>query len=117
MATAFEEYGDIELIWSESGKGALARVQENRIDLVITDRELDDMTGLDFAGKLLKVNPMIHCAVVSDLLPEKFHEVSEGLGLVAQLPVRPGKKDSEDLLRKLKTIRGLLAGEGISVDA
>jgi hypothetical protein len=49
---------------------------------------------------------MINCASVSGLEPEKFHELSEGLGLMDQLPTRPGKEDAERLLRNLRLIKG-----------
>lgn len=110
LAAVLSEHKDIEVFWAESGKAALSQVSKDNIDLVITDQKLEDMTGLEFAREMLRLNPMVNCAVISDLSPEKFHQASEGLGLVAQVPLRPGKKDSEDLLVKLKHIKGLLAG-------
>lgn len=110
LETAFLEYDDVELARANSGEAALDMVSDTSVDLIITDQDLGDMSGLEFAARLLKLNPMIHCALVSDLSSAKFHEASEGLGLVAQIPVRPGKKDAEDLLVKLKRIKGLLAG-------
>jgi hypothetical protein len=59
--------------------------------------------------KLLSINPMINCAAVSPLPHEAFHEASEGLGVLAQLPVAPGKPDAEKLLRHLKDINILLS--------
>ena len=37
---------------------------------------------------------MINSAAVSSLSPEKFHEASEGLGILPQLPPRPGAHDN-----------------------
>lgn len=110
LETAFMEYDDVELLRANKGKTALDMVSDTSVDLVVADEDLGDMTGLEFATRLLKLNPMIHCSLVSDLSPAKFHEVSEGLGLVAQVPARPGRKDAEDLLVKLKRIKGLMAG-------
>jgi hypothetical protein len=89
---------------------ALGIASDTAIDLVVTDEQLGDMTGLEFAGKLLAVNPMINCASVNHLPHEAFHEASEGLGLMAQLPVHPGKEHAEELLQRLKYIKILPDG-------
>jgi len=106
LASALKEYDDLELLTTESGEKALAMVSESAVDLVVTDEELGDMTGLEFARRLISLNPMINCATVSGLEPERFREVSEGLGLMDQLPTRPGKEDAERLLRNLRLIKG-----------
>ena len=106
LALALKEHDDVELLTTESGEKALVMVSESAVDLVVTDEELGDMTGLEFARRLISLNPMINCATVSGLEPERFHEVSEGLGLMDQLPTRPGKEDAERLLRNLRLIKG-----------
>jgi CheY-like chemotaxis protein len=106
LASALKEHDDLELLTMESGEKALAMVSESAVDLVVTDEELGDMTGLEFARRLISLNPMINCATVSGLEPERFHEVSEGLGLMDQLPTRLGKEDAERLLRNLRLIKG-----------
>jgi len=108
FASALLEHGDVDLSWAESGEKALGLASETAIDLVVTDETLGDMTGLEFAGRLLSVNPMINCASVSHLSPENFHEVSEGLGLVAQLPIQPGKEDAKKLLQRLRQLKNLM---------
>ena len=108
LASALVEHGDVDLSWAESGEKALDIASDTAIDLVVTDESLGDMTGLEFAGRLLSVNPMINCASVSRLSPESFHEVSEGLGMMAQLPIQPGKEDAEELLQHLRYLRGLV---------
>ena len=110
LASALEKYDDVELTWTESGKKALDMLSETSVDLVVTDEEIGDMTGLEFANKLLRVNPMINCAVLSPLPSDEFHEASEGLGVFAQLPLRPVKEDAEKLLKRLKSLKDLTAG-------
>jgi len=110
LASTWAESGDVDLMWAESGTMALGIAADTAIDLVVTDERLGDMTGLEFAGKLLAVNPMINCASVNHLPHEAFHEASEGLGLMAQLPVHPDKEHAEDLLQRLKYIKSLTAG-------
>ena len=113
LASALEKYDDVELTWTESGKKALDMLSETSVDLVVTDEEIGDMTGLEFANKLLRVNPMINCAVLSPLPSDEFHEASEGLGVFAQLPLRPAKGDTEELLKRLKNLKDLTAGINI----
>ena len=110
LASAMEKYDDVELTWIDSGQKALNKLTETSADLVVTDKELGDMTGLKFAEKLLRVNPMINCAVLSSLPSDEFHEASEGLGIFAQLPLRPGKADAEKLLNGLRKLKDLTAG-------
>ncbi|MBL7177905.1 MAG: response regulator [Desulfobacteraceae bacterium] len=109
FASALLEHGDVDLSWAESGEKALDIASEIAIDLAVTDERLGDMTGLEFAGRLISVNPMINCASVSHLSPENFHEASEGLGLMAQLPVKPGNEDAKKLLQRLRQLKSLMA--------
>ena len=111
LASALKEHDDVELLTAESGGKALVLVSESAVDLVVTDEELGDMTGLEFARRLISLNPMINCASLSGLEPEKFHEVSEGLGLMDQLPIHPGIEDAEKLLRNLRYIKGVLSSD------
>ena len=101
---------DVELSWAESGRKALDWISGESCDLVIVDEKLGDMTGIELLKNLLAVNPMINSAAVSPLPADAFHEMSEGLGVLVQLPPRPGKKDSENLLNKLKTLKALTTG-------
>ena len=110
LASALMEHGDVDLCWAESGEKALEIASDTAIDLVVTDERLGDMTGLEFAGRLLSVNPIINCASISHLSSENFHEVSEGLGLMAQLPIQPSKEDAEKLLQRLRNLKSLMGG-------
>jgi len=122
LASALKINADVELFWAESGGNALAIAAETLVDLVVTDEWetlvdlvvtdecLGDMTGLELAEKMLSVNPMINCATVSSLSPKEFHEASEGLGLLPQLPALPGKEQAEELLQRIKNLKGRLAG-------
>ncbi|MBW1728394.1 MAG: response regulator [Deltaproteobacteria bacterium] len=113
LASAMDEYDGVELTWTESGQKALAKLSETSVDLVITDKELGDMTGIELAEKLVRVNPMINCAVLNSLPSDEFHEASEGLGVFAQLPLRPSRDDAENLLKRLKNLKDLTTGINI----
>lgn len=107
LITALSKKGGVALSLAESGKAALDLVSRQRYDLVVVDERLDDMTGLELVEHIIRVNAMINCAAVSDLPGDDFHEASEGLGLIAQVPSRPRAEDAEALLERLRTITGL----------
>jgi CheY-like chemotaxis protein len=109
LSSALESYKDITLEILASGEKALAMLSARAVDLVVADEDLGDMTGLELVRRLLKINPMINCAVVSSLPHEEFHEASEGLGIMSQLPKRPGVTDAEELIKTLKQITGMLS--------
>ncbi len=107
LASALKKHDDIVLSWAESGGKAMDKISHFPVDLVIMDETLGDMSGLDLALKLLSINPMVNCAAISLLSHEDFHEASEGLGLLAQLPAQPGEKEAEELLRQLRELKQL----------
>ena len=99
---------DVHRVRAESGGNGLSMIAEDNFDLVVADENLGDMTGLEFIRALVSKRPMINCAAVSSLAAEDFHEVSEGLGILMQLPVRPGEEQAEMLLGQLKNILNLM---------
>jgi len=107
LASALSTNSEVDLSCAESGEIALDLVSHTPYDLVIVDEKVHDMTGLELAERIVRKNAIINCAAVSALSPEDFHEASEGLGLIAQLPTQPKRWDAEDLLERLKTIKGL----------
>ena len=111
LAEAVAKHRDVEFFWADSGEKALGMLSDTPVDLVITDERLKDMSGLELAEKILSVNPMINCAAISQLSPENFHEASEGLGILAQLPIRPGGREADALVRRLKDLKNLIAGK------
>ena len=108
---------NVELSWAATGQEALEALSNNPVDLVIVNENIGDMTGIEFMKKLLPINPMINCAAVSPLAPDAFHEASEGLGVLVQLPVDPGALEAEDLLKRLKNLKDLTAGINIGMNS
>lgn len=83
----------------------LQAARANSWNLVI----VDDLT-LPFADvieKLLEINACLNTAVLTELDEGAFHEASEGLGILAGLPPRPGVADVAPLLEKLQAVGGL----------
>jgi two-component SAPR family response regulator len=110
LVSALKKHDDVILSWSESGGEALDKISNSPVDLFVTDEKLGDMTGLELALKLLSINPMVNCAAISPLSHEDFHEASEGLGLLAQLPSQPGEKEAEELIQQLRELKNLTDG-------
>jgi len=108
LASTLAAQGGVDLSWAQSGAKVLDMIADTAFDLVVTDESLGDMTGLELAARLISINPMMNCAAVSSLSPEDFHEASEGLGLMDQLPPRPGKEDADNLLQRLIDLKKLM---------
>lgn len=90
-----------------SGGDALRAIRTNPPHLVVIDLELPDWAPLPLVREMLMVNAMINTAVVSPLPDEEFHEASEGLGVLARLPLMPGPGDARELLTRLRQVLGL----------
>ena len=110
FTAAFQTHGDVQTTWAESGARALATIGEKTFGLVIADETLEDMTGLEFARKVVAANPFVNCALTSGLSDHDFHEATEGLGILMQLPLSPGAEHAEQLREHFKKIRNLIAG-------
>ena len=107
LVSALSTHPEVELSSANSGKTALDLVSHTFYDLVISDEKLPDMTGLELVEGIVRTNAMINCAAVSGLSAHDFHEASEGLGIIAQLPAKPDERDAEELLKQLKAVKGL----------
>ena len=90
------EASGAEVSWAVSGDEALATVCKETVDLVLADEELGDMTGLAFVEKIVSVNAMINCALVSSLSDKAYHDASEG-DLIHTEAGSPGAPQGIDL--------------------
>lgn len=105
IVTAFENMA-AAVDWAASGRAALDAIAKRAVDLLLVDEDLGDMTGLALVEKIVTVNPMINCALVSALPEKAFHEASEGLGIVMRLPPSPQSADATRLMTHLNRILG-----------
>ena len=108
LAAGFQRLPEIELLPAETGAAGFLVLKGKKIDLVIVDEQLSDMTGIAFVKQLVKINPLANTAIVSALTAEEFHEATEGLGVLMQLPIEPREKDAKALLAILEKIGVLL---------
>ena len=57
--------------------------------MVVVGEELTDMRPVELVANLVRIRPTINCAMVSALGHDEFHEATEGLGVLMQLPPNP----------------------------
>lgn len=95
----------VHTTYVDSGRKALSVISEEVFDLLIADEDLGDMTGFELIKSVVTQNPMLNCTAISSLSSDEFHEASEGLGILMQLPIKPDKNEIDQLLEQLKKIQ------------
>ena len=109
LAEGLSSDPEVHLDQVASGAEALSAVRTASPHLAIIDSELPDTEPLPLVQKLLMVNAMVNTAVISPLSDEEFHKASEGLGVLARLPLMPFKSDAAKLLHQLRKVLGEIA--------
>ncbi len=99
---------EIKIERVNSCEKAFDLISEKNFDLAVADENIAGTPGLEFVEKLVSINPLINCAVISSLGAKDFHEASEGLGVLTQIPLRPDQKHAKILLQKLKAVLNLM---------
>ena len=79
-------------------------VQRQAPHLVVVDAPTQEQARLDVIG-IMRVNALVHTAVVTDMAEDVFHDVMEGLGILASLPPAPGADDARRLVQLLVEIQ------------
>ena len=101
LAEALKLDPRVQIVWARSGAEAVEIASNASPELIIIDQQINDITGLELVYDLMMVNAQINTAVVSHLAEEEFETVSEGLGILAQLPPHPGSSEAEMLISRL----------------
>ena len=99
---------EIELIPVSTASSVKKTLTEQEIHLIIAAEELEDCSGADCIRKVAMQFPLVHTALCSPLDDKAFHEATEGLGVLLQLPPRPGRADAERILERMAHIASLL---------
>ena len=79
-------------------------VQRQAPDLVVVDAASQEQARQDVIG-IMRVNALVHTAVVTDMAPDVFHDAMEGFGILTALPLEPSSGDARrltDLLNGLQ---------------
>jgi DNA-binding NarL/FixJ family response regulator len=98
LAGAIQRGGKIEIELTAPGDQALFGILSTSPDLVILDEKADGAPDFEFIRRVINRNAFINFAVVSRLPEKEFHETSEGLGVLMQLPTNPGLPEAGALL-------------------
>jgi DNA-binding response OmpR family regulator len=96
----------VELLWADTGKSAIAEIRRRTAQAAVIDEELPDIPGLELVRRMLPINAMLPTAILSDMDHDVFHEASEGLGIAAQLPLRPKAEEAKYVLQQFKKLSG-----------
>ena len=99
---------EIELIPVSTASSVKKTLTEQEIHLIIAAEELEDCSGADCIRKVAMQFPLVHTALCSPLDDKAFHEATEGLGVLLQLPPRPGRADAERILERMAHIASLM---------
>ena len=111
FGAALCEIGQVDITQVDSAAETLKAVDAGGIDLVVVGQSLADTLPVDFIMRLLRQNAMINCAMISAMEQDAFHEATEGLGILMQLPSNPSGDDAAVLLDKIESLSSLLGGE------
>lgn len=106
LAAGLEKHESLSVLWADSKEKALAAVAGKTVDLAVIDESMGEVPGLQIAKDILMKNALVNLAVVSRLAPAIFHDEAEGLGIMAQLPIKPDAGDAKRLMETLKSITG-----------
>ncbi len=107
LESGLKSCDETEALRANSPQKALDLITGKAIDLAVVDENVLGMSGIELTKKLVSVNPMANYTVVSRLSPKDFHERSEGLGVLMQLPVKPDANDGKTLLGCLRGVLNL----------
>lgn len=95
---------DTRLRFAPTAEAAEEAVRIAPPALCVVDGELPDAGPFELVGRLMRVNAMVHTAVISELSDKAFHEAGEGLGILLRLPPRPDADAARDLLAALAAV-------------
>ena len=104
LVKSLEHNEEIKTYQAGTLEEAYHTISKTNLDLVVADETISGISGISFAEKIVSINPMINCAVVSSLSSENFHEATEGLGVLMQLPVEADASQATALVNRLKEV-------------
>ena len=84
----------------ESIKGDLSAV-------LVIDGNFEGMSDFSLVKEILTVNAMTTISVIIDMDDEQFHEITEGLGILMQLPENPTRQDAATLWEQVRQVTGI----------
>ena len=104
LARALNAEASVALEWAHEREDAQKRFRDWRPDLVVVDEYVGYLTNFEFIRQIMAIDTRICTAAVSRLPRESFHDMTDGLGRVAQLPPGAGILEAERLLALLEAV-------------
>lgn len=101
------KHSNAQVLIANSSEAALAVIADKSVDLVIVDDEISGLPGKRFVEKMITMNPMINTALVSSLSEHDFHEDTEGLGVLMQIPTNPEESVATTVIERLGKVLSL----------
>ena len=111
LAQALQADTGIAVEWIASGEEALTLIKCAAPDLMILDGNPGKPLDFTLVRKIMQLNALINVVMVGRLPEKEFHDSAEGLGILMQLPPRPGLPEAEALLGRLTLITKSLESE------
>jgi hypothetical protein len=103
FVAALETTAGVSVKAAGTAEAALACAKTESPVLMVFDEDIDQPV-FSLVKDIMSVNALINTAVISDQPEDEFHETSEGLGILMQLPRTPAAKDAAALWDKLVSI-------------
>jgi hypothetical protein len=103
IGDALAELIPVRISRAATAEQALALAKAASFKLAVIGGKFDG-DPLEMVNQLMLQDAFINTAVVSDESEADFHERSEGLGVLAQLPGSPGPQQAQELVKLLKEI-------------
>jgi CheY-like chemotaxis protein len=110
LAAGLATHAGVTVYHAESAVQAREVLAALQIDALVADQELADLDGLAFVREVSASRPFINTVLLSELNAEDFHETTEGLGVLMQIPVGSGAEMAGELVTRLSKIRKLVGG-------
>lgn len=100
-------YADVEMFQAESAERVLQLLGGHTIDLIVIDRVVSDMAGLEVAKMVARLYPFVASVLVSERSEDEFHEETEGLGVLMRLSDPPVKDSALQVLQQMEKIHSV----------
>lgn len=91
--------GDVE--WAADPDEVLKQAQGLPWNLVVVDALRPGLDLRGFLGELLRVNGLLHTAVISSMGEDDLMEHCAGLGVLCAIPAAPGWEDGARVMNQL----------------
>jgi CheY-like chemotaxis protein len=81
LRVAFEDHPELEIAVASSAAEALAQLSARAADLVVTDKNLPDRSGLDLARALRRDHPALPVVLITGYASAQSRQEGDALGL------------------------------------